>query len=115
MGSGHRCWYRVAADASEEALSRHSRISLVRTATFGVVIGSILLLPCLASLARAQTTLPNAQLGADHEPPACVVEPGRDALWSLAQCCSRSLRTHPDCRYYNEKAEYIILKDNGTK
>jgi hypothetical protein len=72
----------MAADASEEALRR--RIYLVRTATFAVVIGSILLLPCLASLARAQTTLPNVQLGADHEPPACVVEPGRDALWSLA-------------------------------
>jgi len=96
-------------------LRRHSRISLVRTATFGVVIGSILLLPCLAPLARAQTTLPNAQLGADHEPPACVVEPGRDALWSLAQCCSRSLQTHPDCRYYNEKGEYIILKDHSPK
>ena len=105
----------MAANASEEALRRHSRISLVRTAIFGVVIQSILVLPCLALLARAQTTLPNAQLGADHEPPTCVVEPGRNSLWSLAQCCSRSLQTHPDCRYYNDKNGYIILKDNSPK
>lgn len=96
-------------------MRRHSRISLVRSAIFGVVIQSILLLPCLALLARAQTTLPNAQLGADHEPPTCVVEPGRNSLWSLAQCCSRSLQTHPDCRYYNDKDGYIILKDNSPK
>jgi len=97
-------------------LRRHSRISLVRAATFGMAIGSILLLPCLASLAaRAQTTLPNAELGAHQEPPACVVELGRNSLWSLAQCCSRSLQTHSDCRYHNEKDKYIVLKDNSPK
>jgi CDP-diacylglycerol pyrophosphatase len=95
------------------SLWRHARISLVRVATLGVLIGSTLLLPGLVSLARAQTRLPNDQFGADHDPPACVV--GSNSLWSLAQCCSRSLRSYPDCRYYSEKDEYIILKDNSLR
>jgi CDP-diacylglycerol pyrophosphatase len=50
---------------------------------------------------------------AAHPNAACTIPHGPDALWALAGCCSKSLAGNSDCREYDAKDEYIILKDNA--
>jgi CDP-diacylglycerol pyrophosphatase len=72
------------------------------------VVAAGLLAPSLAIPARAQATQSAASPAA-----ACAVAPPPNSLWSLAQCCVRSLQSNRSCRYYSKTGEYIILKDNS--
>jgi CDP-diacylglycerol pyrophosphatase len=58
---------------------------------------------------------PSAVAGnqAHDVPAACTIPHGPNALWSLAKCCSKDLVGNSDCREYDAKDEYIILKDNS--
>jgi CDP-diacylglycerol pyrophosphatase len=44
---------------------------------------------------------------------ACTIPSGPSALWALAECCSKSLAGNRDCRAYDARDDYIILKDNA--
>ncbi len=95
-------------------MHRHSGRLQTITSVSALVIVWTLLLSCLAEPARAQISQPAGQAApADRDVAACLVAPRPNSLWSLAQCCSRNLRSDPDCRYYSAADEYIILKDNS--
>jgi CDP-diacylglycerol pyrophosphatase len=57
---------------------------------------------------EAQTATADARAGG-----ACIVAPAPDSLWSLAQCCARSLASDPECRGYSKTGGFIILKDHS--
>lgn len=59
----------------------------------------------------AQSTV--AEQSSHAKAAVCTISRGPNALWQLAQCCSRSLAGNSDCREYDAKDEYIILKDNA--
>jgi CDP-diacylglycerol pyrophosphatase len=58
---------------------------------------------------------PAAAQRATPAAPLCVVAPRPDSLWSLAQCCARSLASDPDCRSYSKTRSFVILKDNSPR
>ena len=69
---------------------------------------------CLSgTLLLAQIPSAAGAVDTKQECPACKVSPSPNALWSLAQCCSRCLQSNPGCREYDATDEYIILKDNS--
>ncbi len=52
--------------------------------------------------------------GKAHQPvDVCAIPSGPDALWALAKCCSKTLSGNRDCREYDPRYDYIILKDNA--
>jgi CDP-diacylglycerol pyrophosphatase len=71
------------------------------------MIGAALVAACLASVAVP------APAWAAAAQPACVVARPPNSLWSLAQCCAKSLQSNRGCRYYSRTDDFIILKDNS--
>jgi CDP-diacylglycerol pyrophosphatase len=67
------------------------------------------MLAALAALATIAAATPAPAQAASR----CVVAARPNSLWSLAQCCARSLATDPDCRSYSRARGFIILKDNS--
>ncbi len=83
-------------------------------AALAITLGCTPLLPLAGQSAAAQQPPAVSQSTAPESgAPTCVVAPGPNSLWSLAQCCSRNLQSNRGCRAYDATDEYIILKDNS--
>ena len=79
-----------------------------------VILATSALALMLQAPLRAQTAQSTGAANkAQHARAVCTIPRGPDALWELAQCCSKSLAGNRDCREYDPKFEYIILKDNA--
>jgi CDP-diacylglycerol pyrophosphatase len=79
-----------------------------------LTIRAVLMIACVGGSAWAQTSSPKAPAAAaDRGATTCIVAARPNSLWSLAQCCSRTLESNPGCRIYDAAGEYIILKDNS--
>lgn len=51
-----------------------------------------------------------------HAAQSCTALPSPpDTLWTLAECCAKSLSSNPSCLVYDKKDEYVIIKDNNPK
>jgi CDP-diacylglycerol pyrophosphatase len=46
---------------------------------------------------------------------ACQLSPKPNTLWSLAQCCSKDVKSNPSCILFDSKDDYVIIKDNDPK
>lgn len=89
---------------------RHPRKLLAPTFYAAILILHFACVGSVAQDAAADPTQskPSAQTGA-----ACQVAPRPNALYSLAGCCSRDLKSNRGCEVYDAQDAYIILKDNA--
>lgn len=91
-----------------------SRASIVSRAfaVAGVVMACAIQMP-----AGAQTAQGTHSGSSHHQAGAsCTVLPkAPDTLWPLAECCAKSLQSNPSCLVYDNKDEYVIIKDNNPK
>jgi CDP-diacylglycerol pyrophosphatase len=77
--------------------------------------GALVLLAVAGPVVAEPAPVAAAPASAGTAVHACVVAPRPNSLWSLAQCCSRSLHSNPACRAYDAADKYIILKDNSPR
>ena len=82
---------------------------IVRVSLAGAAFVLFLSAPLLAQTPQSS----GAGGKAGHAAATCPLLPRPNALWSLAQCCSRDLASRPSCRVYDAKDEYVIIKDNA--
>lgn len=104
----------VFIDIASCARDRRRRLGDWTGRAFGVLAAASALV-CIVQAPLGAQTAQSAVAGnqAHDAPAACTISRGPNALWSLAQCCSKDLAGNSDCREYDAKDEYIILKDNA--
>jgi len=96
---------------SPGAIARSALGFVLRRFSRGVLVLTVVAALCGPG-ARGEAPAPTAPASGAA---ACVVAPKPNSLWSLAQCCAKDSKSDPDCRYYSEADEFIILKDNSRK
>ena len=107
-------WLAAFSGVSSWTKDRRCPLGHGTARVFAVILAISALVLTVQSPLRAQTAQPTgAGTKAQGTSAVCTIPRGPDALWQLAQCCSKSLAGNRDCREYDPKFEYIILKDNA--
>jgi CDP-diacylglycerol pyrophosphatase len=79
-------------------------------AVAGVVMAWAIQMPANAQTAQG------AHSSSHHAAASCTALPSPpDTLWTLAECCAKSLKSNPSCLVYDNKDKYVIIKDNNPK
>lgn len=86
-------------------------------ASGGLAVAGLALAFAIHGPASAQTAQGSHGSGSHHHAaPSCTALPSPpDTLWTLAECCAKSLGSNPSCRVYDKKDEFVIIKDNNPK
>jgi CDP-diacylglycerol pyrophosphatase len=107
-------WLAAFSGVSSWTKDRRCPLGHGTAKVFAVAATASALLWFVQAPLRAQNpTATGAGTEAQGTRAVCTISRGPNALWQLAQCCSKSLAGNRDCREYDPKYEYIILKDNA--
>ena len=83
----------------------------VKTAVFAMagVICALLAAGAGRSV-RSQTAVGAQPSAGAYDGASCIVAPRPDSLWSLAQCCTKNLKSDTGCLSYDAADKYISSK-----